>query len=61
MVAECAIAKEPWAVLLNSFLQCCPVDVVETVLKVNLDWGGHLGIITVCKGLKMISKRTVVW
>ena len=57
MVSECVIAKELWAVLLNSFLQCCPVDVVETVLEVDLDWGGHLSIVTICEGLKMITSQ----
>ena len=43
--------------LLNSFLQCRPIDVVEAVLKVNLDWGRHLCIITIGKGLKMITGK----
>ena len=57
MVAECAIVKELWVVLelLSSFLQRHPVDVVKTVLEVDLDWGGHLSIVTTCKGLKMIT------
>ena len=57
MVAQSVIAKELRTVLLNSFLQCRPIDVVEAVLKVNLDGGRHLCIITIGKGLKMITDK----
>jgi hypothetical protein len=57
MVAQSVIAKELRTVLLNSFLQCRPIDVVEAVLKVNLDGGRHLCIITIGKGLKMITGK----
>ena len=32
MIAEGVVAKEPWAVLLSSLLQCSPINVVEAVL-----------------------------
>ena len=57
MVAECALVQELWAVLLSSFLQRYLVDVADTVLKVDLDWGGHLSSVTICKGLKMITSQ----
>ena len=57
MVAERAVAKELWAMLLYGFLQGSPVDIVEAVLEIDLDGGRHLVIITISKGLEAITSQ----
>ena len=54
MIAERIVAKQPWAVLLDSLLQRSSIDVVEGILEVQLR-GRYLQIITISKGIKMIT------